>query len=209
MKLTAARQLTPNVPIRQQLGTSGAAYAVLCAAPPPREVILTPHPPPGLCSPAHFNHHTQNMEILIGITRELDARGLLAHPVVFLEPSLGQDQAAKLGEVVKRMGGQVADTPGACVSVRARRRQWWSRLPLAWPVVRARAPAEPHACAYKPFFWRGLHGRQSSCSRTGPLSLQGCAPVAPMLSGGGDACRGSCVTVLRPRTGPPPLWVHA
>ena len=52
------------------------------------------------------------MEILIGITKELEEEGLLQHPVVGLEAGLGQDLSGKLAEAVRKMGGSVADNPG-------------------------------------------------------------------------------------------------
>lgn len=59
------------------------------------------------------------MEILIGITRELEAEGLLRHPVVGLEPALGPELCGRLGEVVRKMGGSVAAAPGEWEWV------WW------------------------------------------------------------------------------------
>lgn len=52
------------------------------------------------------------MEILIGITKELESEGMLRHPMVWLEPGLGPELAGKLGEAVRKMGGTVADHPG-------------------------------------------------------------------------------------------------
>ncbi|GIL62401.1 hypothetical protein Vafri_16623, partial [Volvox africanus] len=53
----------------------------------------------------------ENMEILIGITKELEAEGLLRLPVVGLESGLGQELSGRLGEAVRKMGGTVVDNP--------------------------------------------------------------------------------------------------
>ncbi|EFJ47393.1 hypothetical protein VOLCADRAFT_31937, partial [Volvox carteri f. nagariensis] len=56
----------------------------------------------------------ENMEILIGIRKELESEGLLRHPVVGADPGLGLDLVCKLGEAVRKMGGTVVDNPGEC-----------------------------------------------------------------------------------------------
>ncbi|KAG2493874.1 hypothetical protein HYH03_007812 [Edaphochlamys debaryana] len=60
---------------------------------------------------ANPNKRKENMEILIGITKELEAEGLLKQPVCGFEPNLKPDEVARLSEAVKKMGGSVVDGP--------------------------------------------------------------------------------------------------
>ncbi len=54
---------------------------------------------------------SQCLEILAALRRELDKRGFLKPPVVFVHPSCGAE-AARLKDMVKRLQGKVADAEG-------------------------------------------------------------------------------------------------
>jgi hypothetical protein len=54
----------------------------------------------------------QNMEILMAVSKELEAEGKLRQPLVAFEPGLAPGVAEQLGAAVKRLGGAVAASPG-------------------------------------------------------------------------------------------------